>query len=176
MDEPTYPRTDIERYLANIAGESVVLPECPRTNIERYLAKIAGQDVVLPAFPETKIEKYLYAIAVSGGGGGGGAPVLQSKTATPTKQSQQITADDGYDGLSAVTVEPIPSAYIQPSGTKAINQNGDFDVTAFAGVSVRVPTSGADMSALEVYIADFLTDPPTVTEGALNAFHRTIVS
>ncbi len=35
---------------------------------------------------------------------------------------------------------------------------------------------GTDLAALEVYIADFLTDPPTVTEGALNAFHRTIVS
>lgn len=35
---------------------------------------------------------------------------------------------------------------------------------------------GADLSALEVYIADFLADPPAVTEGALNAFHRTLVS
>lgn len=40
----------------------------------------------------------------------------------------------------------------------------------------NIPTSGADMSALEVYIADFLEEPPIVTEGALNAFHRTIVS
>lgn len=35
---------------------------------------------------------------------------------------------------------------------------------------------GADLAALEVYIADFLEEPPIVTEGALNAFHRTIVS
>lgn len=36
--------------------------------------------------------------------------------------------------------------------------------------------SGADLAALEVYIADFLEDPPTVTEGAINAYHRILVS
>lgn len=41
----------------------------------------------------------------------------------------------------------------------------------------NIPTGGgADLSDLEVYIADFLEDPPIVTEGALNAFHRVIVS
>lgn len=35
---------------------------------------------------------------------------------------------------------------------------------------------GADLAVLEVYIADFLEEPPIVTEGTLNAFHRTIVS
>lgn len=35
---------------------------------------------------------------------------------------------------------------------------------------------GADLAALEVYIADFLEDPPTVTEGALDGFHRVLVS
>lgn len=32
------------------------------------------------------------------------------------------------------------------------------------------------LAALEVYIADFLEDPPTVTEGAINAYHRILVS
>lgn len=36
--------------------------------------------------------------------------------------------------------------------------------------------SGADLSTLEVYVADFLADPPTVTEGALDSYHRVIVS
>lgn len=50
---------------------------------------------------------------------GGGNYNLQEKTVTPTKVSQEITSDDGYYGLSAVTVNPIPSQYADVSGTTA---------------------------------------------------------
>ena len=43
---------------------------------------------------------------------GGGNYTLQSKAAiTPTKKQQQITPDDGYYGLSDVTIAAIPDAY-----------------------------------------------------------------
>lgn len=42
---------------------------------------------------------------------GGGNYTLQTKTATPTKMQQNITSDEGYYGLSSVTVEPIPETY-----------------------------------------------------------------
>lgn len=42
---------------------------------------------------------------------GGGNYTLQAKTATPTKSQQSIAADEGYYGLSSVTVAAIPEAY-----------------------------------------------------------------
>ena len=81
---------------------------------------------------------------------GGGSPVLQTKSAnyTPTTsaQTEVLTADSGYDGLEqvSVSVDPIPSEYVIPSGTKSITANGTgIDVTQYASVDVAVPSSGS---------------------------------
>lgn len=67
-------------------------------------------------------------------------PSLQNKTVTPNTSTQSVQADNGYDGLDTVTVNPIPSQYIIPSGTKSINANGaGIDVTEYAAVDVAVP-------------------------------------
>lgn len=57
---------------------------------------------------------------------GGGNYSLQSKTATPTKNTQSITPDSGYYGLDSVTVNPIPEAYQNVSAVTA----GEDDVLA----------------------------------------------
>lgn len=41
----------------------------------------------------------------------GSVPILQDKTVTPTQSEQTIRADAGYNGLSSVKVNPIPSNY-----------------------------------------------------------------
>lgn len=50
---------------------------------------------------------------------GGGNYNLQSKQATPTKKPQQITPDEGYYGLSDVTVGAIPAQYQDTSSVTA---------------------------------------------------------
>lgn len=50
---------------------------------------------------------------------GGGNYSLQQKTATPTKMQQNITSDEGFYGLSSVTVEAIPEQYQDISITTA---------------------------------------------------------
>ena len=54
---------------------------------------------------------------------GGGSYTLQSKTVTPTKKPQQITPDDGYYGLSDLTVQAIPEAYQDVSSVTAAEAN-----------------------------------------------------
>ena len=64
---------------------------------------------------------------------------LQEKETTPTKEMQQIIADQQYDGLSKVVVNAIPDEYIIPSGEIEINANGNYNVTDKVSARVSVP-------------------------------------
>jgi N-acetylneuraminic acid mutarotase len=66
-------------------------------------------------------------------------PSLQTKTATPTKASQSISADSNYYGLKTVTVNPIPNTFMEvPSDTLAISSNGTHSVLNYASATVNV--------------------------------------
>lgn len=64
---------------------------------------------------------------------------LQEKEATPTKEMQQIIAEQQYDGLSKVVVNAIPDEYIIPNGELEISQNGIYDVVDKASAKVNIP-------------------------------------
>lgn len=100
-----------------------------------------------------------YSVVAWGTGGSGGTtPNLQEKSATPTTSVQTITPDSGYDGLSQVTVNAIPSNYIEPTGNKEITANGTgIDVAAYATVSVNVPSE-------EVSLQEKSVTPSTSTQ------------
>ena len=67
------------------------------------------------------------------------SPNNQEKSVTPTKEIQEITPDEKYNGLSKVIVDKIPDEYIIPSGEINISQNGTYDVTDKETAIVNVP-------------------------------------
>ena len=71
---------------------------------------------------------------------GGGNYSLQIKSVTPTKSKQAITSDDGYYGLSDVTVNAIPDNYQDVSSVTAAA--GDVLVGKIYVTSGGVVTTG----------------------------------
>lgn len=84
---------------------------------------------------------------------GGGNYQLQAKTATPTKEQQAITPDQGYYGLSGVTVAPIPENYQDVSSTTAeagdVVANKVFIGADGATVTGTMPDNGAVSKTLD---------------------------
>ena len=80
-------------------------------------------------------------------------PALQEEAATPTEAQQVVTPEEGYYGLSKVTVAKIPGNYVIPTGAVEITANGTHDVSGKASVTVNVPATPTEEKTVELDLA-----------------------
>ena len=88
--------------------------------------------------------------------------VPSNTTITPTESSQTV-GGLGYMMEGAVTVNPIPSQYIVPSGIYTVNSSGTKDVTNYASASVPAGTAGTPSATKGTVSNHAVTVTPSVT-------------
>lgn len=131
-----------------------------------------SQDTVSAAHLELGYTAHNYlGEAITGTLVPGGAPVVQSKTIniTPatTEQSQSVTPDTGYDGLSSVdiTVDAMPSGTAgRPTAIKGTVSGHSVEITPSVTNTTGYITGGStNGTAVTVYASELVSGTYSVT-------------
>lgn len=77
---------------------------------------------------------YVNNVKITGTGSGGGGTYQAKTNINPSTSSQTITPDSGYDALSSVQINAMPSGSVSASATKGAVSNHSISVTPKATV------------------------------------------
>lgn len=93
-------------------------------------------------------------------------PVLQEKTVTPKTSAQSVTADSGYDGLSKVTVNAMPTA---TQATPSITVSSAGLITASATQSAGYVAAGTKSATKQLTTQAAKTITPSTSNQTIAA-------
>lgn len=105
-------------------ANKIIVTDTNLTNIGDAIREKEGSSATIPL---TEMPTRIRAIET--------AKPEETKTVTPTTSTQYVYPSSGYT-LSQVTVNPIPSNYIVPSGNVNITSTGAIDVTKYATAKI----------------------------------------
>lgn len=103
-------------------------------------ASASGTSSITPTVSEGYISAGTAGTVTVSGSNTSQLSTQAAATITPSTVSQTAVAAGKYT-TGAVTVDPIPSQYIVPSGSTTVTDNGTYNIAQYASVSVSIPSA-----------------------------------